>query len=49
MIQLVAFLGNYGHEYAHTRHNTAWLFQESLSMDITSLSVLRFVRARSEF
>ena len=32
MIQLVAFLGNYGHEYAHTRHNTAWLFQESLSV-----------------
>ena len=30
MIQLVAFLGNYGHEYAHTRHNAAWLFEESL-------------------
>ncbi len=30
MIQLVAFLGNYGHEYAHTRHNVAWLFEESL-------------------
>lgn len=30
MIQLIAFLGNYGHEYARTRHNTAWLFQESL-------------------
>lgn len=25
------------------------LFQEGLSMDITSLSVLRFVRFRSEF
>ncbi|MCR5762415.1 MAG: aminoacyl-tRNA hydrolase [Treponema sp.] len=30
MIQLVAFLGNYGHEYAHTRHNAAWLFEKSL-------------------
>lgn len=30
MIQLVAFLGNYGPEYANTRHNTAWLFEESL-------------------
>lgn len=30
MIQLVAFLGNYGHEYANTRHNTAWLFEKSL-------------------
>ena len=30
MIQLVAFLGNYGHEYEHTRHNTAWMFEDSL-------------------
>ena len=30
MIQLVAFLGNYGPEYANTRHNTAWLFEEGL-------------------
>lgn len=30
MIQLVAFLGNYGPEYANTRHNAAWLFEESL-------------------
>ena len=30
MIELVAFLGNYGSEYAGTRHNAAWLFQESL-------------------
>lgn len=30
MIELVAFLGNYGREYEQTRHNTAWLFQESL-------------------
>lgn len=30
MIELVAFLGNYGKEYEHTRHNTAWLFEKSL-------------------
>lgn len=30
MIQLVAFLGNYGHEYENTRHNTAWMFEDSL-------------------
>ncbi len=30
MIELVAFLGNYGREYEQTRHNTAWLFEESL-------------------
>ena len=30
MIQLIAFLGNYGNEYAKTRHNTAWLYFESL-------------------
>jgi PTH1 family peptidyl-tRNA hydrolase len=30
MISLVAFLGNYGHEYEQTRHNTAWLFASSL-------------------
>lgn len=30
MIQLVAFLGNYGKEYEKTRHNVAWLFEESL-------------------
>lgn len=30
MIQLVAFLGNYGREYANTRHNAGWLFEESL-------------------
>ena len=30
MIQLIAFLGNYGHEYADTRHNAAWLFEDSL-------------------
>ena len=30
MIQLVAFLGNFGKEYEDTRHNTAWLFEESL-------------------
>jgi PTH1 family peptidyl-tRNA hydrolase len=30
MIQLVAFLGNYGREYASTRHNAAWIFESSL-------------------
>ena len=30
MIQLVAFLGNYGKEYEKTRHNVAWQFLESL-------------------
>lgn len=30
MISLVAFLGNYGREYESTRHNVAWLFEESL-------------------
>jgi PTH1 family peptidyl-tRNA hydrolase len=30
MIQMVAFLGNYGREYEQTRHNVAWLFENSL-------------------
>ena len=30
MIQLIAFLGNYGHEYEGTRHNVAWLFEDAL-------------------
>lgn len=30
MIKLVAFLGNYGTEYAGTRHNVAWSFAEQL-------------------
>ena len=30
MIQLIAFLGNYGSEYSETRHNAAWLFEEQL-------------------
>ncbi len=30
MIRLVVFLGNYGREYAATRHNVAWQFAESL-------------------
>ena len=30
MIQLVAFLGNYGKEYEDTRHNAGWLFEAAL-------------------
>lgn len=30
MIELVAFLGNYGREYADTRHNVAWMYEDSL-------------------
>lgn len=30
MIQLVAFLGNYGREYEKTRHNVAWQFESAL-------------------
>ncbi|MDD7014952.1 MAG: aminoacyl-tRNA hydrolase [Spirochaetales bacterium] len=30
MIQLITYLGNYGSEYAQTRHNTAWLFENAL-------------------
>ena len=30
MILLTAFLGNYGREYEHTRHNAAWIFANSL-------------------
>ena len=30
MIKLVAFLGNYGSEYEHTRHNVAWQFASQL-------------------
>ncbi len=30
MISLIAFLGNYGREYEKTRHNAAWIFEESL-------------------
>lgn len=30
MIQLVAFLGNYGKDYEKTRHNVAWYFEDSL-------------------
>ena len=32
MIRLVVFLGNYGREYEKTRHNVAWLFEQSLSL-----------------
>lgn len=37
MIQLVAFLGNHGKQYAGNRHNVAWQFSESLSFE-SSLS-----------
>ncbi len=30
MIKLVAFLGNYGEQYASTRHNVAWQFASQL-------------------
>lgn len=30
MIQLIAFLGNYGKEYSGTRHNVPWIFEEQL-------------------
>lgn len=30
MISLIAFLGNYGKEYERTRHNAAWIFENSL-------------------
>ena len=33
MIQLVAFLGNYGPKYEKTRHNVAWYFEDSLPFD----------------
>ena len=29
MIQLVAFLGNYGLKYEKTRHNVAWYFEDT--------------------
>lgn len=32
MIELVAFLGNHGREYAHNRHNAAWLLAERWSL-----------------
>ena len=30
MIELVAFLGNYGREYEKTRHNVSWYYEDSL-------------------
>ncbi|HPX25879.1 MAG TPA: aminoacyl-tRNA hydrolase [Treponemataceae bacterium] len=37
MIQLAAFLGNYGKKYEKNRHNVAWLFADSMST-VNSLS-----------
>lgn len=31
MIKLIAFFGNIGAEYAQTRHNTGWLFADTIS------------------
>lgn len=35
MIQMIAFLGNYGKEYEKTRHNAAWLFEKSLPFSLS--------------
>ena len=32
MIEAIAFLGNYGKEYAKTRHNVAWMFCQRLEL-----------------
>ena len=40
MIQLAAFLGNYGKKYEKNRHNVAWLFADSLS----AVSTLSFTK-----
>lgn len=46
MLRLYAFLGNYGAEYARTRHNVAWQFLESLPF----YSSLRFTdKFKGEF
>ena len=37
LIELIAFLGNTGKQYERNRHNTAWLFADSLS-SVSSLS-----------
>lgn len=61
MIQLVAFLGNYGKEYEKTRHNAAWQFAESLPFynrlnfsnkfqsQIASLDFMEFVNLAIQF
>ncbi|NLC92015.1 MAG: aminoacyl-tRNA hydrolase [Treponema sp.] len=33
MIELVAFLGNYGKEYEKTRHNVSWIFESFLPFE----------------
>lgn len=35
MIELVAFLGNYGREYAKNRHNAGWMLAERLPFDLS--------------
>jgi len=42
MIELIAFLGNYGNEYRKTRHNVAWILAEHLVLTQNSSWQNRF-------